>query len=102
MKRFNPNNDNDLRQLLKSGTADAPENPYFTRKVMNRLPEKEKRNYMSIPLAASLAAFVISLGAAACASLRPTIDLTMLVASTAAMLFSTIEIAIILLKPDRQ
>ena len=89
MKRFNPNNDNDLRQLLKSGTADAPENPYFTRKVMNRL-------------AASLAAFVISLGAAACASLRPTIDLTMLVASTAAMLFSTIEIAIILLKPDRQ
>ena len=102
MKRFNPNNDNDLRQLLKSGAADAPENPYFTRKVINRLPEKEKRNYMSIPLVVSLVALVISLGAAACASLRPTIDLTMLFASTAAMLFSIIEMAVIILKPDQQ
>lgn len=102
MKQFNPNNDKELRQFLKSGAADAPEHWYFTRKVMNRLPEKARRNYASIPLAASAIAFAISLAAAVTASLRPTIDLTMLFASTAATLFSTLEIAIILLKPDQQ
>lgn len=33
--------DTELKQLFKKELPQAPENPWFTRKVMNRLPEKE-------------------------------------------------------------
>lgn len=37
--------DNSLRKQLASVKKEAPENPWFTRKVMNRLPEKERKSY---------------------------------------------------------
>lgn len=38
------NTDRKLRELLRKSNFNAPPSPWFTRKVMNRLPEKKKRN----------------------------------------------------------
>lgn len=35
--------DSRLKELFKKELPQAPENPWFTRKVMNRLPEKEPK-----------------------------------------------------------
>ncbi len=35
--------DNGLKELFQRELPKAPENPWFTRKVMNRLPEKEPK-----------------------------------------------------------
>ena len=40
--------DNELRQLLKTGRQEAPEHPFFKRKVMNRLPESKGKNYSGL------------------------------------------------------
>ncbi len=45
MKEKNDITDNQLRQLLKQSSKEAPENPWFVRKVMNRLPEKGYRQH---------------------------------------------------------
>lgn len=37
--------DESIKAFLKSGSKEAPENPWFTKKVMNRLPEKESKSY---------------------------------------------------------
>lgn len=39
-KSKNASADSSLRSLLKSNALQAPPSPWFTRKVMNRLPEK--------------------------------------------------------------
>ncbi len=38
------NTDQELRELLRKSNFNAPPSPWFTRKVMNRLPRKSKRN----------------------------------------------------------
>ena len=40
--------DTELKQLLKKELPKAPENPWFTRKVMNRLPEKEFKVFFPV------------------------------------------------------
>lgn len=35
--------DNKLAQVLKQGAHDPGENPWFTRRVLNKLPEKQPR-----------------------------------------------------------
>lgn len=42
MKQTNNISDDQLRSLLKKASMEAPENPWFTRKVLNRLPEKRR------------------------------------------------------------
>ncbi|MDE6264042.1 MAG: hypothetical protein K2M11_02740 [Paramuribaculum sp.] len=42
--------DRQLSELLKSNLPDAPYNPWFTRTVLNRLPEKKKRTAANIEI----------------------------------------------------
>ncbi len=39
-------NDIEFANLLKQNTPEANQNPWFTRKVMNRLPEKSQPTFM--------------------------------------------------------
>lgn len=44
---MNQNNitDESIKAFLKPRSKEAPENPWFTKKVLNRLPEKERKSY---------------------------------------------------------
>lgn len=51
--------DNELCQLLKTGRQEAPEHPFFTRKVMNRLPESKGKNYNWLMWAVYIAVLLV-------------------------------------------
>lgn len=53
--------DKNLGDLLKSGLPVAPYNPWFTRTVLNRLPERKKRVAASVELWVCVIAAVITL-----------------------------------------
>ena len=42
MKNKNNNVDEQLREIFHRELPDAPQSPWFTRKVMNRLPERKR------------------------------------------------------------
>ena len=60
MKRNN--DDIELARMLKEQLPEAGRNEWFTRKVMNRLPEKQHRNLHWLLTVAFVAAFVLCLG----------------------------------------
>ena len=41
MEKFN---DNTLKQILRKGAHEADENPWFTKRVINRLPQKQRKS----------------------------------------------------------
>ena len=45
MKHFDNTDDMELSRLLKEQLPEAGRNEWFTRKVMNRLPEKQQRSF---------------------------------------------------------
>ena len=52
MKHFDNTDDMELSRLLKEQLPEAGRNEWFTRKVMNRLPEKQQRSFgWLLPLA---------------------------------------------------
>ena len=55
MKHFDNTDDMELSRLLKEQLPEAGRNEWFTRKVMNRLPEKQQRSFgWLLPLAFAL------------------------------------------------
>ena len=48
-----------LRDLLKKELSEAPVNPWFVKKVMNRLPERESQTYTWIERASYIIAAVV-------------------------------------------
>lgn len=54
--------DNELRQFLKDGRQEAPEHPFFKRKVMNRLPESKGKNYSGLMWAVYIAVLLVCAG----------------------------------------
>ena len=53
--------DKNFGDLLKSGLPEAPYNPWFTRTVLNRLPEKKRRVAANVELCVCVIAAVITL-----------------------------------------
>ena len=43
MKATDNNSETRLRHLIQTGAPSAPVSPWFTQKVLNRLPDKQKR-----------------------------------------------------------
>lgn len=41
---MNDLNDRDLKQRLQDGAHKAPENPWFTRRLLNRLPDRQAKS----------------------------------------------------------
>lgn len=52
-------NDNELRALIKSQTRTDKGNPFFVKKVMNRLPERPRHPLWWLMPAAYLVSFVV-------------------------------------------
>ena len=44
----NENIDNELRQMIKDGAYEAAENEWFTRRVLNRLPERKDHSALKM------------------------------------------------------
>lgn len=53
--------DDKLSSLLKNELPEAPYNPWFTRKVLNRLPDRKKRIAANIEIWVCIVAAVITL-----------------------------------------
>lgn len=51
--------DTRLRNMIKGGLPEAPDDPLFTRKVLNRLPDKKIRYISIIETAGYIAAFLL-------------------------------------------
>ena len=49
--------DKKLAQVLKQGAHDPGENPWFTRRVLNKLPEKQPRGSWATTVIYAIAAF---------------------------------------------
>ena len=47
--------DKKLAQVLKQGAHDPGENPWFTRRVLNKLPEKQSRGSWATPVVYAIA-----------------------------------------------
>lgn len=55
--------DNDIKKLLQEGLPKSPRPEWFTKKVMNRLPEKRKPSYCWIEYPFYAIALIIYIGA---------------------------------------
>lgn len=55
--------DNDIKRLLQEGLPQAPRSEWFTRKVMNRLPERRRPSYSWIEYISYAIALIIYIGA---------------------------------------
>lgn len=53
--------DQQLSELLKSTLPEAPYNPWFTRKVLNRLPEKNQRTAATIEMCVCVIGVIITI-----------------------------------------
>lgn len=60
--RKNENIDNELRQMIKDGAFDAAHDEWFTRRVMNRLPEPADRSAQRWGWVCYLAAALVCVG----------------------------------------
>ena len=60
--RKTENNDNELRQMLKNGAYDAGNDEWFTKRVVNRLPERPDRSALRLGWLFYLAAALICVG----------------------------------------
>ena len=60
--RKTENIDNELRQLIKSGAYDAGQDEWFTRRVMNRLPERQNRSALHLAWVFYLVAALVCAG----------------------------------------
>ena len=57
----NIQDDERLRWLLKNNLPEAPVSPWFTRKVLNRLPDRKRKIAGRIEIALSLVALILTL-----------------------------------------
>lgn len=63
MKHFDNIDDKELARLLKEQLPEAGRNEWFTRKVMNRLPEKQQRSFgWLLPLAFTVSIILCLVG----------------------------------------
>ena len=63
MKHFDNTDDMELSRLLKEQLPEAGRNEWFTRKVMNRLPEKQQRSFgWLLPLAFTVSIILCLVG----------------------------------------
>ena len=54
--------DKKLAQILKQGAHDSGENPWFTRRVLNKLPEKQARGSWAMTIVYVIALVVCAIG----------------------------------------
>ena len=54
--------DKKLAQILKQGAHDPGENPWFTRRVLNKLPEKQARGSWAMTIVYVIALVVCAIG----------------------------------------
>ena len=63
MKHYDNIDDKELARLLKEQLPEAGRNEWFTRKVMNRLPEKQQRSFgWLLPLAFTVSIILCLVG----------------------------------------
>ena len=63
MKHYDNIDDKELARLLKEQLPEAGRNEWFTRKVMNRLPEKQQRSFgWLLPLAVTVSIILCLVG----------------------------------------
>lgn len=62
MVKTNKDNDRQFGNLLKKARQEAPENVWFTRKVMNRLPEKKSSTHRWVLWSFYCVALIVCVG----------------------------------------
>ena len=60
--RKNENIDNELRQIIKDGAYEAAENEWFTRRVLNKLPERKDRSALKMAWLCYTVAALVCIG----------------------------------------